>query len=200
MLIDGRITDIISSGIIESQLVVPQFVLTELQLIADSADKLKRNRGRRGLDVLAKLRANDRTEVSLYDPHHDDEVAGVDQKLMNLAVEINARVLTNDFNLNKVAQLRGVDVINLNDLANAMKSAALPGEKMSVRLIKRGEDPGQGVGYLDDGTMVVVEGASEKLNQEIEFTVTNTRQTSAGKMIFGRLGDEPPASQRRRSA
>ena len=191
VLIDGRITDIVTTGIIESQLVVPQFVLVELQQIADSADKLKRNRGRRGLDVLAKLRANTRSEVALYDPHRDDDTLAVDQKLMNLAKELGARVLTNDFNLNKVAQLRGVDVINLNDLANALKPAVLPGEKMTVRIQKPGEDPGQGVGYLDDGTMVVVEQGRGHLNEDVEFTVTNTRQTSAGKMIFGRIGEAP---------
>lgn len=193
VLIDGRITDIVSTGILESQLVVPQFVLVELQQIADSADKLKRNRGRRGLDVLAKLRANTRAEVVIYDPHREEDAAApVDQRLMGLAKELDARVLTNDFNLNKVAQLRGVDVININDLANALKPAVLPGEKMRVRIQKRGEDAGQGVGYLDDGTMVVVEAAAGHIGEEVEFSVTNTRQTSAGKMIFGRLGDEPP--------
>jgi uncharacterized protein YacL len=195
VLIDGRITDIVTSGIIESQLIVPQFVLHELQQVADSADKLKRNRGRRGLDVLAKLRNNGKTDVAIYDPHGEDEgLTGVDQRLMNLAKELNGRVLTNDFNLNKVAQLRGVDVINLNDLANAMKPAVLPGERMSVRMIKPGEDAGQGIGYLDDGTMVVVEGGRNHLNEDVEFTVTNTRQTSAGKMIFGRVGDEPASA------
>jgi uncharacterized protein YacL len=187
VLIDGRITDIVTTGIIESQLVVPQFVLNELQQIADSADKLKRNRGRRGLDVLAKLRANTRAEVIIYEPHAEEQASGVDQRLMNLAIELGARVLTNDFNLNKVAQLRGVDVINVNDLANALKPSVLPGEKMTVRIIKRGEDAGQGVGYLDDGTMVVVEQGATHVNQEVEFNVTNTRQTSAGKMIFGRI-------------
>jgi uncharacterized protein YacL len=199
VLIDGRITDIITSGIIESQLVVPQFVLAELQQIADSADNLKRARGRRGLDVLAKLRTNGRTDVALYDPHRDDDTTPVDTRLMNLAKELNARVITNDFNLNKVAQLNGVDVINLNDLANALKPAVMPGEKMTVRLIKPGADPGQGVGYLDDGTMVVVEAGRNHLNEEVEFTVTNTRQTSAGKMIFGRMGDEPPGGTPRRA-
>ena len=192
VLIDGRITDIATTGIIESQLIVPQFVLGELQQIADSADNLKRARGRRGLDVLAKLRANPRTDVALYDPHREDDLGGVDTRLMHLAKELNARVMTNDFNLNKVAQLNGVDVININDLANAMKPAVMPGEKMTVRLIKPGNDPGQGVGYLEDGTMVVVEAGRNHLNEEVEFTVTNTRQTSAGKMIFGRMGDEPP--------
>ena len=194
VLIDGRINDIVRTGVIESQLVVPQFVLVELQQIADSADKLKRNRGRRGLDVLAKLRTSERTEVTIYDPHREEEAIPVDQRLMELAKELNARVLTNDFNLNKVAQLRGVDVINLNELANALKPEVLPGEKMTVHIQKRGEDPGQGVGYLDDGTMVVVEQGANHLDQEVEFTVTNTRQTSAGKMIFGRVGDEPPST------
>ncbi len=194
VLIDGRITDVVSTGIIESQLIVPQFVLNELQQIADSSDKLKRNRGRRGLDVLAKLRTNTKAEVIIYDPHQEPEATGVDQRLMNLALELKARVLTNDFNLNKVAQLRGVDVINVNDLANALKPSVLPGEKMTVRIIKRGEDAGQGVGYLDDGTMVVVEQGAAHVNQEVEFTVTNTRQTSAGKMIFGRMTAPPGLS------
>jgi uncharacterized protein YacL len=197
VLIDGRITDIVTTGIIESQLVVPQFVLTELQQIADSADKLKRNRGRRGLDVLAKLRDNPKSEVSIYDPHREVDTP-VDQRLMDLATELGARVLTNDFNLNKVAQLRGVDVINLNDLANAMKPEVLPGEKLRVRIQKRGEDVGQGVGYLDDGTMVVVEQGAAHQGDDVEFTVTNTRQTSAGKMIFGRIGEAPETAPRRR--
>ncbi len=198
VLIDGRITDIAMTGIIESQLVVPQFVLQELQQIADSADRLKRNRGRRGLDVLSKLQNNEKSDVKIYEPHREEEPGEVDQRLMSLAKELDARVLTNDFNLNKVAQLSGVDVINVNELANALKPAVLPGEKMTVRLIKQGEDPGQGIGYLDDGTMVVVEQGRDHLNQEVEFTVTNTRQTSAGKMIFGRLGDAPPGPPPRR--
>ena len=188
VLIDGRITEIATTGILESQLVVPRFVLAELQAIADSGDKLKRNRGRRGLDVLAKLQSNEKVEVRHYDTH-EEGIHDVDERLMTLATEIGGRVLTNDFNLNKVAQLRGVDVININELANALKPDALPGEKMMVRLLKPGEEPGQGVGYLDDGTMVVVEAGRPHLNEEVEFTVTNTRQTSAGRMIFGRLGD-----------
>jgi uncharacterized protein YacL len=193
VLIDGRIADIANSGIIESQLIVPRFVLHELQTVADSADKLKRNRGRRGLDVLAELQDNERVEVLLIEGQEPRNAAEreVDQRLMSLAKELNARVLTNDFNLNKVAQLRGVDVINLNDLANALKPSVLPGERMTVRLIRPGEDPGQGVGYLEDGTMVVVEQGRAHLNEEVEFTVTNTRQTSAGKMIFGRIGADP---------
>lgn len=196
VLIDGRIVDVVGTGIIDSQLVVPQFVIDELQLIADSGDKLKRNRGSRGLDVLRKLRANNKIDVALYDSSvRVNAEIGVDQKLVALAREISARLLTNDMNLNKVAQLRGVDVVNLNDLANAMKPAVLPGEKMKVRLVKPGEDAGQGVGYLDDGTMVVVEGGRSFINKEIDFLVTNTRQTSAGKMIFGRAigpDDHPP--------
>lgn len=193
VLIDGRIGDIAATGILESQLIVPRFVLLELQQVADSADKLKRNRGRRGLDVLAKLQTNERVSVVLYDSsaREEDREAGVDTKLLNLAKDLNARVLTNDFNLNKVAQLRGVDVININDLANALKPVVLPGERMTVHVIKAGEEAGQGVGYLEDGTMVVVEHARAHLNEDVEFTVTNARQTSAGKMIFGRMSDVP---------
>jgi uncharacterized protein YacL len=203
VLIDGRISDIASTGILESQLIVPRFVLLELQTVADSAEKLKRNRGRRGLDVLAKLQNNKRVDVAIYEAslhEHDENISGVDQQLMALAKELNGRVLTNDFNLNKVAQLRGVDVININDLANALKPVVLPGERMNVRLLKAGEEPGQGVGYLEDGTMVVVEQGSRHLNEEVEFTVTNAMQTSAGRMIFGRLGDgQTPPPRRTRS-
>jgi uncharacterized protein YacL len=192
VLIDGRISDIARSGIIESQLVVPRFVVLELQTIADSGDKLKRNRGRRGLDTVAELKSIDKIELVDYDPsgagRHDTKLP-VDEQLLHVAKDLNARVLTNDLNLNKVAGLRGVDVINLNDLANAMKPVVLPGEKMVVRIVKPGEESGQGVGYLDDGTMVVVEGGRQHMNEDVEFTVTNTRQTSAGKMIFGRIGE-----------
>jgi len=200
VLIDGRINDIASTGILESQLVVPRFVLKELQQVADSADKLKRARGRRGLDVLQRLQANERVEVILYDHMPNDSSGDVDQLLVALAQEINARVLTNDFNLNKVAQLRGVDVININDLANALKPMVLPGERMTVRLIKPGEESGQGVGYLEDGTMVVVEQGRSHVGQEVQFTVTSVLQTSAGRMIFGRLGNgdaEGPAGRGR---
>src|SRR4051812_14405389 len=195
VLIDGRIEDIAHTGILESQLIVPRFIQAELQRLADSGDKLIRARGRRGLDVLTKLKAADRPEVIDYDSSgREDSALDEDQKLIGLAKELNGRVLTNDYNLNKVAQLRGVDVINLNELANAMKPEVMPGEKMTVRLIKAGESAGQGVGYLDDGTMVVVEGGRARLNEEVEFTVTNTRQTVQGRMIFGRLGGDsmPP--------
>jgi uncharacterized protein YacL len=201
VLIDGRIGDICATGILESQLIVPRFVLLELQQVADSPDKLKRNRGRRGLDVLAKLQQSSRISVVLYDSsaRDQDKDAAVDTKLLNLAADLNARVLTNDFNLNKVAQLRGVDVININDLTNALKPVVLPGEKMLVRIVKAGEEPGQGVGYLEDGTMVVIEQARGFVNDEVEVTVTSALQTSAGKMIFGRLSDAVRQRQRGRS-
>jgi uncharacterized protein YacL len=202
VLIDGRITDIAQTGILESQLVVPRFILQELQAVADSADKLKRNRGRRGLDTLQQLQTNKRINLIHYDSsgREDISIGPPDEQLMRLAKDLNGRVLTNDFNLNKVAQLRGVDVININDLANAMKPVAMPGEKMTVRLIKAGAEPGQGVGYLDDGTMVVVEQGRGHLNEDVEFTVTNTVQKSAGRMIFGRLdGDGPVRGEARRA-
>jgi uncharacterized protein YacL len=188
VLIDGRVVDIAATGIIESPLVVPSFVVDELQAVADSADKLKRARGRRGLDMLAKLRAIKTLDVKFYqDSHLPAEKSPVDQKLVRLATELNTRVVTNDYNLNKVAQLAGVDVININDLAAAMKAVVLPGEKMSVRITRNGEEPGQGVGYLEDGTMVVVEQARQRLNEEVEFVVSRALQTSAGRMIFGKL-------------
>ncbi len=196
VLIDGRISDIAATGIFDSQLIVPRFVLDELQAVADSADKLKRNRGRRGLDVLTHLRAS-RVDIILYDPRSEvaEGQGGVDQKLMHLAKDLRARVLTNDYNLNKVAQLNGVDVINVNDLSNALKPVVLPGEKMVVAIVRAGEEPGQGVGFLADGTMVVVEQARQYEKQEVEFTVTRALQTSAGRMVFGRLSDVPASPQ-----
>jgi uncharacterized protein YacL len=189
-VIDGRIVDIAKAGLLDAQLIIPRFVLAELQTIADSADRLKRNRGRRGLDVVARLQELKKIDVVVQEASHlDTKETNVDQLLMILAKEINARVMTTDFNLNKVAQVGGVDVININDLANAVKSDALPGETMRVHIQTPGKEPHQGVGYLDDGTMIVVEHASEFVDQEVEFVVTNARQTSAGKMIFGRLSD-----------
>jgi uncharacterized protein YacL len=204
VLIDGRISDIADTGIVESQLVIPRFILQELQAMADSADKLRRAKGRRGLDMLHDLQGNARAELVHYDSsgREDITIGPVDEQLMRLAKDLNGRVMTTDFNLNKVAQLRGVDVININDLANAMKPVVMPGERMRVRLLKAGAEPGQGVGYLDDGTMVVVEQGRNHLNEEVEFTVTNTVQKSAGKMIFGRMdgngspgGDAQPSAQ-----
>ncbi|CAA9432764.1 MAG: Membrane-associated protein containing RNA-binding TRAM domain and ribonuclease PIN-domain, YacL B.subtilis ortholog [uncultured Phycisphaerae bacterium] len=203
-LIDGRIADVVDTGVIDTQLVVPRFVLQELQDVADSGDKLKRNRGRRGLDVLAKLRNAGKQDVVMYEPHDRGQPGAADlttdEKLIDLATELNARVLTTDYNLNKVAQLRGVEVINLNDLAKALKPTVLPGERMTVRLVKPGESGAQGVGYLDDGTMVVVEQGRNRLNEEVEFTVTSALQTSAGRMIFGRLADPASAAAGPRKA
>jgi len=190
VLIDGRVADIAETGLLESQLVVPHFVLDELQAVADSADRTKRNRGRRGLDMLATLRKSARAEVALYESPRDEE-GGVDQKLVHLAKSLNARVLTNDYNLNKVAQLSGVDVININDLSSALRPVVVPGEKMRVLVVKAGEEPGQGVGYLEDGTMVVVEHARPHVNQEVDFLITRALQTSAGRMIFGKLASDP---------
>ena len=188
VIIDGRIADICDTRIIDSPLFIPRFVLQELQAIADSADKLKRNRGRRGLDMLNKLQTNDKVEIRISDTRLPsvEEAGDVDQKLVALAKKVDGRIVTNDYNLNKIAQIRGVDVININDLANALKPVVMPGETMTVRIIKPGEEPGQGVGYLEDGTMVVAENAREKVNEEITLTVTSVLQTSAGRMIFGR--------------
>ncbi len=203
VLIDGRILDIASTGIIESQIIVPHFVVEELQMVADSADKLKRARGRRGLDVLGKLRGNSDLDVRLFEASHlQEQGAGVDQKLMRLGKELNARVVTNDYNLNKVAELSGVDVINLNDLTAAMKAVVLPGEKLTVRIMRAGEEAGQGVGFLDDGTMVVIEQGRGRMNEEVEIVVSRALQTSAGRMIFGRLSDaatDGPSQRRQRT-
>lgn len=199
VLIDGRICGIARSGIIESQLIVPRFILQELQMLADGADKQKRTRGRHGLDALAELKGIPKVEVIDYDSSgRADATQPVDEQLLHVAKDLNGRILTNDLNLNKVAGLRGVDVINLNELANAVKTVVLPGERMVVTPVKPGEEQGQAVGYLEDGTMVVVEQARQHIGEEIEFTVTNTRQTSAGKMIFGRMGEGAGAVAPRR--
>jgi len=189
VIIDGRIADIAETKLFDAPLIVPRFVLNELQLIADSPEKIKRNRGRRGLDMLNKLQNSTIVEVKIDDtpPPGIEDNAGVDQKLIAFTKNCDGRLVTNDFNLNKVATLRGVDVININDLANALKTVTLPGETMRVKIIRLGEEPTQGVGYLDDGTMVVVEGANNKIGQTISFTVTSSLQTSAGRMIFGKF-------------
>jgi len=199
VIIDGRIVDIAETGILDQTLVVPRFVLNELQAVADSTDKLKRNRGRRGLDVLQKLQGSQRIEVQVLDPVLPKQEAGetVDLKLIALARMINGRLATNDYNLNKIAQLRGIEVININDLANALKPVVLPGEAMSVKIMKPGESPGQGVGYLDDGTMVVVEQGRGRIGETVSFLVTSVLQTSAGRMIFGRMDDNSPPPRRR---
>jgi len=189
VIIDGRIVDICETGIIDQRLVVPRFVLLELQAVADSNDRLKRNRGRRGLDVLSKLQQSKRIEIEIYDGGltHKELAEPVDQKLLLLAKRINGRVVTNDFNLNKVAQLRGVEIININDLANAIKPVVLPGERLEVKIIRPGQEQGQGVGYLEDGTMVVVEGGRERIGDVVLLSVTSALQTSAGRMVFGRI-------------
>ena len=187
VIIDGRILDIVHTQIMQGLVIVPRFVLNELQAVADSSDKLKRARGRRGLDIVAKLQASPQVDVSI----DESEVEGpsVDQKLLTLSAELKARLLTTDFNLSKVADVRGVEVVNINQLAEALRPVVLPGERMCVKVVKPGESPGQGVGYLDDGTMVVVEYARDKLGTEIDLSVTSVLQTSAGRMIFGRLDE-----------
>ena len=190
VIIDGRIVDVIETRILQGGLIVPKFVLDELQLIADSSDKLRRARGRRGLEILQKLQDDPNIDISIHDV--DAAGANVDQKLVALAMEMQARVMTNDFNLNKICSLRGVDVVNLNDVARSLRPVALPGEGMRVKVVKPGEGMGQGVGYLEDGTMVVVENARKMIGNEIELTVTSTLQTSAGRMIFGRYVNEHP--------
>ncbi|MCS7044986.1 MAG: PIN domain-containing protein [Gemmataceae bacterium] len=188
VIIDGRIADICDTGILDTKLIVPRFVLQELQSIADSADKIKRNRGRRGLDVLKKLQSNPKIELQMHDGNLAElrEIQKVDERLVVLAKVLSGRVVTNDFNLNKIAQLQGVDVINLNEVANAMKLVALPGEALSVRVVKQGDQIGQGVGYLDDGTMVVVEQGRSLIGQDVNIVVTSVLQTPAGRMIFGK--------------
>ncbi len=187
VVIDGRIADVVETKIFDSQLIMPRFVLAELQHIADSADRSRRSRGRRGLDVLQKLRSSEKVDLQMYD-RELPEFAGhpVDLKLVMLAKHLDGKIITNDYNLNKVAQVQGVDVINLNDVANSLKPVFLPGESLDVRIVKPGEEPGQGVGYLDDGTMIVVEGGREHLNKTVKIAVTSVLQTSAGRMIFGR--------------
>jgi uncharacterized protein YacL len=189
VIIDGRIADVADAKVLDQPMVVPRFVLQELQGVADSSDKLKRNRGRRGLDILNRLQKSPGVEVRIHDAEIPElqGVREVDQRLVILAKHLGGKVVTNDYNLNKVARLQGVEVLNLNDLANALKPIVLPGETLTVKLIKRGEEPGQGVGYLDDGTMVVTEQGAHHLGEIIRLTVTSVLQTSAGRMIFGRL-------------
>ncbi len=185
VIIDGRIADICETGFLEGTLVAPQFVLRELQQVADSSDSLKRNRGRRGLDVLQKIQKMSNVQVQIVETDFP-EVREVDLKLIELARRMSGKIVTNDFNLNKVAQLRGVPVLNINELANSLKPVVLPGELMKVFIIKEGKEAGQGVAYLDDGTMVVVDQAKKALGRTIEVSVTSVLQTTAGKMIFGR--------------
>ncbi|MBX9789613.1 MAG: TRAM domain-containing protein [Pirellulales bacterium] len=194
-IIDGRIADIIETRLFDSQLIVPRFVLAELQGIADSSDRLRRSRGRRGLDVLNRLRSTSGVDLTIYEREPQEIVdQPVDLKLVLLAKHLNAKVITGDYNLNKVAQLHDVGVINLNDLANALKPIFLPGEALEVRVVKPGEEPGQGVGYLDDGTMVVIEAGRDQVGRTVRIIVTSVLQTSAGRMVFGRF-DAPAARE-----
>jgi len=186
VIIDGRIADICETGFMDGTLVVPQFVLKELQLVADSSDSMKRNRGRRGLDILQKIQKMAGVDVTVSDMDFPD-VREVDLKLIELARALQGKIVTNDFNLNKVAQLRGVEVLNINELANSLKPVVLPGELMKVFILKEGKEYNQGVAYLDDGTMVVVDNARKMIGKTIDVVVTSVLQTTAGKMIFGRF-------------
>ncbi|XID90860.1 PIN/TRAM domain-containing protein [Paenibacillaceae bacterium WGS1546] len=185
VIIDGRIADICKTGFIEGTLVIPEFVLEELQHIADSSDLLKRNRGRRGLDILNKIQKELDVKVLIYE-EANEEPGEVDSKLVKLAKAMQGKVVTNDFNLNKVCELQGVSVLNINDLANAVKPVVLPGEEIVVQVIKDGKEHGQGVAYLDDGTMIVVEGGRDFIGTTMEVLVTSVLQTSAGRMIFAK--------------
>ncbi len=200
VIIDGRIVDILQTWSPDAPICIPRFVLAELQGIADSSDKLKRKRGRRGLDIVNKLQSLENIEIQFYDSRltREEMAEPVDQRLVVLATKINGRMVTNDYNLNKLAQIRGVEVININDLANALKPVFLPGEAMQVKIIKPGEEPGQGVGYMEDGTMVVVEYAQDKVGEVVGLTVTSVLQTSAGRMVFGRVGSGPITDRPRR--
>jgi uncharacterized protein YacL len=185
VIIDGRIADICKTGFIEGTLVIPEFVLEELQHIADSSDLLKRNRGRRGLDILNKIQKELEVRVLIYEGDFE-EISEVDSKLVRLAKVLQGKVITNDFNLNKVCELQGVSVLNINDLANAVKPVVLPGEEILIQVIKDGKEHGQGVAYLDDGTMIVVEGGRDYIGTTLEVMVTSVLQTSAGRMIFAK--------------
>lgn len=189
VIIDGRIADVLENWLTDVPVIIPRFVLEELQMVADSGDRLKRNRGRRGLDIVNKLQSIPTLEVQFQDSRmtREEAMEPVDQQLVNLAQKIDGRIVTNDYNLNKVAKIRGVGVLNINDLAKSLRPLFLPGEGMSVKIIKPGEEQGQGVGYLEDGTMVVVEAARDKIGQTVPIVVTSALQTSAGRMVFGRI-------------
>ena len=188
VIIDGRIFDLCQTGFIEGTLVIPSFVLDELRHISDSSDSLKRNRGRRGLDILNKIQKELEIETKIWEGDFKD-IPEVDSKLLKLAQKLNGKVITNDFNLNKVAEFQGVPVLNINELANAIKPVVLPGEEMKIIVIKDGKESTQGIGYLDDGTMIVVEGGKKHIGEEIFVVVTSVLQTSAGRMIFAKPKD-----------
>jgi len=189
VIIDGRIAEVCDTGFIDGALVVPQFILKELQLVADSPDALKRQRGRRGLEVLDRLQKTSRVRVIISDLDFP-EIRDADSKLIECAKSLRAKIITNDFNLNKIAKLQGLQVLNINELANALKPVVLPGETMRVFILKEGKEKDQGVAYLDDGTMVVVDNARRMIGQTVDITVTSVLQTTVGKMIFGRYNGE----------
>ena len=192
VIIDGRIADIVETGFVDGSLVIPQFVLRELQLVADSSDSMKRNRGRRGLDILQKIQKMSQLNVQILEDDFPN-VRDVDMKLIELAKVYDCKIVTNDFNLNKVAQLHGVEVLNINELANALKPVVLPGEVIRVFILKEGKEYNQGVAYLDDGTMVVVDNARKLISKTVDVSVTSVLQTTAGKMIFGRFDERAHA-------
>jgi uncharacterized protein YacL len=192
VIIDGRIADIVETGFVDGAIVIPQFVLRELQMVADSSDSMKRNRGRRGLDILQKIQKMPQLNVQILEDDFPN-VREVDMKLIELAKVYDCKIVTNDFNLNKVAQLHGVQVLNINELANALKPVVLPGETMRVFILKEGKEYNQGVAYLDDGTMVVVDNARKMISKTIDIAVTSVLQTTAGKMIFGRFDERTHA-------
>jgi len=195
VVIDGRIADVCETGFLEGPFIIPQFILRELQHIADSSDPLKRNRGRRGLDILNRIQKQSDLEVRITD-HDFPKLQEVDAKLVELAKRINGKIITNDFNLNKVAELQGLMVLNINQLSNALKPVVLPGEAIHVQILKEGKEHGQGVAYLDDGTMVVVDEGKKIIGKELDVVVTSVLQTTAGRMIFARARDEEIVSER----
>lgn len=185
VIIDGRIADICKTGFIEGPLVIPEFVLEELQHIADSSDALKRNRGRRGLDILNKIQKELDIDIIIHEKKFED-IQEVDSKLLKLTQLMKGKIITNDYNLNKVAEVQGIDVLNINELANALKPVVLPGEEMVVQVVRDGKESGQGLAYLDDGTMIVIESGRKFIGDTIDVVVTSVLQTSAGKMIFAK--------------
>ncbi|MBM4332205.1 MAG: TRAM domain-containing protein [Deltaproteobacteria bacterium] len=191
VIIDGRIADICDTGFMEGTFIIPQFILQELRHIADSSDSLKRGRGRRGLDILNRIQKQANLEVRIVDQDYP-KIQEVDAKLIALAKDIDAKIITNDFNLNKVAELQGIPVLNINQLFNALKPVVLPGEIMNVKILKEGKEPGQGVAYLDDGTMVVVDNARRYMGKSVDVSVTSVLQTTAGRMIFTMLKEDVP--------
>lgn len=193
VIIDGRIADIAETGFLDGVLVIPQFVLRELQLVADSADSMKRNRGRRGLDILQRIQKMAHLNVQIVEEDFP-QVREVDMKLIELGKVYDCKIITNDFNLNKVAQLHGVEVLNINELANSLKPIVLPGETMRVFILKEGKEYNQGVAYLDDGTMVVVDNAKKMISKTVDISVTSVLQTTAGKMIFGKYDERMHAA------